>query len=173
MIKEELKLAERLWEEIRSSLSKCGDVGDFNAQELELSDIPRVIWNDRPVLPLSLLHRLGELKVEINEVFWNVYEALVILAAKRLGFKTRMAIVFADALTCIRTHMVGGHKTEAEQCIAQEIFLSKIPFEAEWDPDSPNVKEQILIIYNKFNEWQVDPILYKKEIEGFWKGRDT
>lgn len=173
MEKEEIKLAEKLWEEIRNSLSMCGDVGDFNPEEFELSDIQRVIWNDRPVLPLSLLHRLGELKVEINEVFWNVYEALSILAAKRLGLEKRMAIAFADALTCVRTHMVGGHKTEAEQCIAQEIFLSKIPFEAVWDPDSPTVKTQLLVVYNKFNEWQVDPSLYKKEIEGFWKGRDT
>ena len=173
MKKRELKLAAKLWGEIRDSLLMCGDIGDFSAKDFEYSDIPRVTWNDKPVLPLSLLERLRDLDVEVNEVFWNVYEALAIGAARRLGFEGKMAIVFADSLTCVRTHMVGGHRTQAEQCISQEIFLREVPLESDWDPNSVQVQRQNLLIFKKIREWQHDPALYQREIGKFWNERNT
>lgn len=173
MKKKELKLAADLWDEIRTSLFLCGDIGEFLPEDFEFSDIPRVMRNDRPVLPLLLLERLGDLGIEINEVFWNVYEALAISAARRLGFEGKMAIVFADSLTCVRTGMVGGHRTEAEQCISQEIFLREVPVESVWDPDSAKVQGQNLLIYKKIMGWQLDPAGYQQEISNFWKERDA
>lgn len=173
MKKRGLKSAAKLWGEIRNSLSLCGDIGEFSREDFEYSDIPRVVWNDKPVLPLLLLERLEDLNLEINEVFWNVYEALAIGAAKRLGFEGKMAIVFADSLTCVRTHMVGGHRTEAEQCISQEIYLKEVPLDSEWDPDSVQIQRQHLLIYNKIKEWQSDPVLYEEEIRKFWKERNA
>jgi hypothetical protein len=173
MKKRELKLAAKLWGEIRNSLLLCGDIGEFSPKDFEYSDIPRVTFNNKPVLPLSLLARLEDLDVEVNEVFWNVYEALAIGAAKRLGFEGKMAIVFADSLTCVRTHMVGGHRTEAEQCISQEIFLREVPLDSEWDPNSIQIRKQNLLIYNKIKKWQLDPILYEEEIGRFWKERNA
>ncbi len=173
MKKKELKLAADLWDEIRTSLILCGDIGEFSPEDFEFSDIPRVMRNDRPVLPLLLLERLGDLGIEINEVFWNVYEALAISAARRLGFEGKMAIVFADSLTCVRTGMVGGHRTEAEQCISQEIFLREVPVESVWDPDSAKVQGQNLLIYKKIMGWQLDPAGYQQEISNFWKERDA
>jgi hypothetical protein len=169
MRKTELKLAAKLWGEIRNSLLLCGDIGEFSPKDFEYSDIPRVTWKDKPVLPLSLLERLRDLDVEVNEVFWNVHEALAIGAARRLGFEGKMAIVFADSLTCVRTHMVGGHRTQAEQCISQEIFLREVPLESDWDPNSIDVQRQNLLIYKKIKEWQFDPALYQKEISQFWE----
>ena len=173
MRKTELRLAAKLWGEIRNSLLLCADIGEFSPVNFEYSDIPRVTWNDKPVLPLSLLERLRDLDVEVNEVFWNVYEALAIGAARRLGFEGKMAIVFADSLTCVRTHMLGGHRTQAEQCISQEIFLSEVPLESDWDPNSSDVQRQHLLIYNKIKEWQLDPALYQKEISEFWEERNV
>lgn len=166
-------MAAKLWGEIRNSLLLCGDVGEFSPKDFEYSDIPRVTWNNKPVLPISLLERLEDLDVEVNEVFWNVYEALAIGAAKRLGFEGKMAMVFADSLTCVRTGMVGGHRTEAEQCISQEMFLSGAPPGSEWDPNSIQIQKQSLLIYNKIKEWQFAPILYEEEIRRFWKERNA
>jgi hypothetical protein len=168
-----LKLAAELWGEIRNSLLLCGDIGEFSPEDFEFSDIPRITWNDKPVLPVSLLERLNDLGVEVNEVFWNVYEALAIGAAKRLGFEGKMAIVFADSLTCVRTGMVGGHRTEAEQCISQEMFLREAPRDSEWDPNSIQIQKQSLLIYNKIKKWQGNPILYEEEIRRFWRQRDV
>jgi hypothetical protein len=173
MRKTELRLAAKLWGEIRISLLLCGDIGEFSPEEFEYSDIPRVTWKDKPVLPLSLLERLRDLDVEVNEVFWNVYEALAIGAARKLGFEGKMAVVFADSLTCVRTHMVGGHRTQAEQCISQEIFLREVPLESDWDPNSIDVQRQHLLIYNKVREWQLDPALYQKEISEFWEEQNV
>jgi hypothetical protein len=173
MNKKELKLAAKLWGEIRNSLFLCGDIGEFSPDDFEYTDIPRVTWNERPVLPLSLLERLRDLDVAVNEVFWNVYEALAIGAARRLGFEGKMAIVFADSLTCVRTHMVGGHRTQAEQCISQEIFLREVPLESDWDPNSVQVQRQHLLIFKKIKEWQLDPALYRQEISKFWNERNT
>ncbi len=169
----ELRLAAKLWGEIRNSLSLCGDIGEFSPKDFEYSDIPRVTWNDKPVLPLSFLERLRDLDVEVNEVFWNVYEALAIAAARRLGFEGKMAIVFADSLTCVRTHMLGGHRTQAEQCISQEIFLTAVSLESDWDPNSAEVQRQHLLIYKKIMDWQLDPALYQKETSKFWEERNT
>jgi hypothetical protein len=168
-----LKLAAELWGEIRNSLLLCGDIGGFSPEDFEFSDIPRVTWNNKPVLPVSLLERLKDLGVEVNEVFWNVYEALAIGAAKRLGFQGKMAIVFADSLTCVRTGMVGGHRTEPEQCISQEMFLREVPGDSEWDPNSIQIQKQCLVIYNKIKKWQGNPILYEEEIRRFWRQRDV
>jgi hypothetical protein len=173
MKKRELRLAAKLWGEIRHSLLMCGDIGEFSPEDFEFSDMPRVMWNDKPVLPLSLLERLEELDVKVNEVFWNVYEALTIGAARRLGVEGKMAIVFANSLTCVRTGMVGGHRTEAEQSISQEMFLKEVPLDSEWDPDSIQIQKQILLIYSKIKEWQLDPILYGEEIARFWKERNA
>lgn len=168
----ELELAARLWGEIRNSLLLCGDIGEFSSEDFECSDIPRVLWKDKPVLPFSLLERLGELGVEVNEVFWNVYESLAISAARRLGFQGKMAIVFADSLTCVRTGMLGGHRTEAEQCISQEIFLNQVQVGSEWDPTAPEIQKQLLLIYERIKRWQFAPDVYEKEISDFWKERD-
>lgn len=173
MTKTELRLAAKLWGEIRKSLLLCGDIGEFSPKDFEYIDIPRVIWNEKPVLPLSLLDRLRDLDVEVNEVFWNVYEALALGAARKLGFEGKMAIVFADSLTCVRTHMLGGHRTQAEQCISQEIFLRKVPVESDWDPNSIEVQRQHLLIYKKIKEWQHDPALYQEEISRFWEERNV
>ena len=173
MKRRQLKLAEELWGEIRKSLSLCGDIGEFTPEDFEFSDVPRVMWDDRPVLPLLLLERLEDLGAEINEVFWNVYEALAIGAARRLGFEGKMAIVFADSLTCVRTGMVGGHRTQAEQCISQEIFLREVPVESDWDPDSAQVQRQNLLIFKKVMGWQLDPALYRQEISKFWKEQNA
>jgi hypothetical protein len=81
--------------------------------------------------------------------------------------------VFADSLTCVRTGMVGGHRTEAEQCISQEMFLREAPRDSEWDPNSIQIQKQSLLIYNKIKKWQGNPILYEEEIRRFWRQRDV
>lgn len=168
---EEIELAERLWNEIRESLSLCGEIGDFCPDDFVLEDIPRLTFQGKPVLPLTVLRRLLELEVQINEVFWNVYEALSISAAQKLGFRDELAIAFADALSCLRTGMAGGHHTQAEQCIAQDIFLKAIPYRTEWNSGSIALQKQLKLVFEKFKEWEADPAGYRQEIQRFWAER--
>jgi hypothetical protein len=169
----EIELAERLWNELRESLSLCGEIGEFCPDDFILEDIPRLTLHGKPVLPLPVLRRLLELDVQINEVFWNVYEALAIAAAKKLGFHNELAVAFADALSCLRTGMAGGHHTQAEQCISQDIFLKAIPYRADWNPGSIALQKQLKLVFEKFKEWERDPEGYRREIQQFWAERQV
>jgi len=168
---EELTLAKSLWDEIRQSLELCGDIGEFSPSDFALEDLPRVVWQGKPVLPFPVLRRLTELDGQINEIFWNVYEALGICAGSKLGLDEKLSIAFADSLAIIRTGMAGGHHTEAEQCIAQEIFLSRVPFGSNWNPASPIVQGQLREVFERFKRWQGDSELYGKDIKQFWEER--
>lgn len=168
---QELLLAAKMWDEIRESLALCGDIGRFKAEDFVLEDMPRVVWDGKPVLPLPLLSRLVELGGGINEVFWNAYEALCIAAANRLGLENELALAFADALTCVRTGLVGGNGTETEQCIAQDIFLSELPYGERWNPKSELVQRRCHEIFMKFQRWQVSPEEHRADVEAFLGNR--
>lgn len=167
----ELELANTIWEEIQAALCICGDIGEFSSGDFVTEDIPRVMWHDKPVLPELVLKRTVELGAEINEVYWNVFEALAIAAAQKLGFQRRLSIAFADALACIRTGVVSGHKTQPEQCIAQDIYLKKFNYGADWTPNSKDTQGQIFKIFLKFKEWEADPKQHEHYIENFWASR--
>lgn len=171
MEQRELEFATRVWEEIRASLVLCGDIGDFHPDYFELEDMPRVMWKERPVLPLSIIRREMELGGAINEVYWNVYEAISIAAALRLGFTGDLAVAFGDALTCLRTGIVAGHGTLAEQCIAQDIFMTRVEYGTPWDTDYEPIRSQLREIYLRFKAWEADPEAHKREREEFWSSR--
>ncbi|MCH8029043.1 MAG: hypothetical protein IH874_03830 [Candidatus Dadabacteria bacterium] len=171
MGREELELAAKMWNEIREVLTLCGDIGQFRAEDFVTEDMPRVVWDGKPVLPISLLTRLIELGGGISEVFWNAYEALCIAAANRLGLENKLSVAFADSLTCLRTGWVGGNGTEAEQCIAQDIFLSELSYGEGWDPKSELIQRQVQVMLMKFKTWQGSPEAYRADVAAFWRDR--
>ncbi len=168
----ELEAARRIWDEIRRTLELCGDVGPFRPEDFVWRDLPRVTWQGRPVLPPAVLRMLDETGPAVgNEVVWTVYEAIALAVAARLGFEGRLALGFADALACLRTGVVGGHGTLAEQCIAQDIFLATRSWGEEWDPHDASLKRAVADVYERFAEWRRDPELHARQVEEFWRTR--
>ena len=169
---QDLETARNIWEELRSALELCGDAGPFRPEDFVWRDLPRVTWEGRPVLPPAVLSTLEEKGPAAgNEVVWTAYEAIALVAAGRLGLEGNLALGFADALACLRTGVVGGHGTLAEQCMAQDIFLATRSWGEEWNPDDTGLKRALAAVYERFAAWQKDPALYARQVEEFWRAR--
>jgi len=119
-----LKIARREWENIRTSLEMCGDIGEFDSKDYintRLISISEGLLLVRDLIEMeNKLPTYGYFTQEATYVF----SALASGAAERLGIIGRLAQSFGRGYSWVRTGWFDSSDIENQHVIKQMIFFN-------------------------------------------------
>ncbi len=177
------KIAAQQWKNVRVSLSLCGDIGEFCADDFMLGTIsedtiarsPHTSWTKSVSLysptyyPMYLVENLLGFAEEFTDKRYRSIKALyayveiVNIAAIRLGFTGTLAMGFASGYAHARTGWIAEKGLAEHRAVFTEMFFSQRPRNYEWDFHWNSVQRAFKDIYDKFSQWRDCPDLYRKE----------
>ena len=168
MINKSLEIAGREWEHIRHSLEMCGDIGDFNPEDLRNSEwfigqeyegfISNIVEMDK---------KLSQYGYSTPEAF-NMFTELALMAAEKLGLKEELASDFGIGYGFVRTGLPVYLLLEPKQILFCRMFfpLGGVWY-LDWDFNPSLVKIKLKIVFERFRNWQNNPQLYTQDFEQF------
>ncbi|HLE24517.1 MAG TPA: hypothetical protein VI935_02570 [Thermodesulfobacteriota bacterium] len=175
MINKQLRIARREWENIRQSLEMCGDIGDFNPEDLRNS-----IWFIGQEYE-GFISNIIDMDEKFSQCGYGTSDALNVLtkfasvAAEKLGFKEELASAFGMGYGFVRTGLLAYDKLEPRQILFCKMFYP-LGVNFKWDFNPSMVKTKLKIVFEKFRSWQNNPQLYTQDFAQsqkmgeIWKG---
>jgi len=175
-----LEIARREWGNIRVSLEKCGDIGEFDYEDPVNVKFIRLEG-------LSLVKNLIEMDNKLPKYGYFTPEAacvfttLASIAGERLGLTARFAKTFGSGYAWVRTGCLNLTDVEEYQHLIKQLFFLKLFFPLggffNWDFNSQAVKTKLNLIFYKFITWQDNPSVYiqdvkdyREQLEPLWRG---
>jgi hypothetical protein len=171
MANKPLEIAIREWGNLRSIFERCGDIGDFNSEDLGSSrwfagqEYGGFIANI-----LEMDKKISQCGYATSEAL-NVFAELASNAAEKLGLKEELASAFGMGYGFVRTGLVSYDSLEPMQILFHKMFF---PFlgrtfhlDFDCDFDHPLVKIKLKFVFERFRSWQNDPMLYTQDFERF------
>jgi len=184
-LNEALLIAQREWENVRSSLELSGDIGEFDKEDFMIGVIAEDVIIREPLLsptksvsvyaptfyPMYFVKNLLTMDQKLAKEGYSTIEALYVFveiatkAAERLGLKGSFSMSFGAGYGSARTGWIAekGHPIERELFV--KMFFKNRKKSYDWDFCRSSVKENLNVIFIKFQSWQNDEDLYKKEVK--------
>ena len=162
-----IEIAKREWENIRVSLERCGDIGEFDSKNYARSRISPI--SNGPYLIRNIIEMDNKLPTYsyIADEAGHVYAVLVSRAGERLKLNPRLAETFGKGYSWVRTGFLDFSLAEKRYLIKQ-LFFFKLFFPLGgyfcWDFNSEASKSKLNLIYHKFNTWQNNPSIYFQDV---------
>ncbi len=163
-----LEIANRQWENIRTSLEECGDIGLF------------VYENGTPEIDKgsSLIRSLVEMDSKIPKYSYftieaaNVFATLASKAGATLGLCESLASKFGCGYSLVRTSCLDQNcVNDVQRHILKQLFFFKIFYPLggffDWDFDSPAEKFKLKLVFQMFKGWQDHPESYQQDLTDF------
>ena len=178
-----LKIAEREWKNIGTSLELCGDIGKFCKEDFMIGVIEEDVIVREPLssptksvsfysptyYPMYFLKNLLVMEDKMPDLGYISIEAMYVFielatqAVSRLGLEGNFAMGFGSGYGYVRT----GWIAEKGWAIEREIFYNEFfrgrKIDYNWEFFWNFIKERFLINFNIFRKWKNDPELYMKE----------
>ena len=175
-----LEIAEREWDNIKTSLSLCGDIGEFSKDDFMIGTISEDIIIKYPKIsptksvsgysptyyPMYFIDNLLKMDERFEEKGYRTTEALytyvelVTKAAFRLGLEGNLGGGFGCGYAHVRTGWIAEKGLEEERLKFAEIFFSKGSAKYDWDFHWDSVQNELKNVYDQFVEWKNNPELY-------------
>ncbi len=180
-----LTVAEREWENVRLSLSGCGDIGPFDKKDFMIGVIKEdVIIREQLVSPtksvsvyaptfypmyfinnlLAMDERLQERGYSTSEALY-VYIELATRASERLGLSGTFAMAFGAGYGSVRTGWIAEKGFPVEREIFSDMFFRGRKKDYGWDFYWTSVRERLKEILDRFRSWQDDEELFQREVK--------
>ena len=166
------QIAKREWENISVSLELCGNIGKF--------DLVRYIEKEP-----QLIRNLIGMEKKIPEHDYLTREAAYVFtelgkeAGERLGLTSELAKAFGGGYSWVRTgwfdliNLEFGDFDFLEDHLTRKIFFFRLFFpmkeDFSWVFDSPDVTFSFKSIFERFSNWQNDPVGYDRDLEHYKK----
>jgi hypothetical protein len=167
MIDKAVQVAGREWENLRSYLEMCGDIGGF-----DFDDLRDCKWfNERNYHEgfisniINMQEKLPQCEYATPEAM-NVLTVLASKAAERLGLEEDLALAFGMGYGLVQTGLLSGQTVEPRQIIFHRMFY---PFgvNPDWNFAPDLVKKKLKIVYERFRSWQDNPETYGHDLNYF------
>ena len=178
-----LTLAMKEWENIRESLSLCGDIGDFSSKDFMVGIIQEdVIVRDPQKSPTKSVSLFSPTYYPVyfvknilamNDKFPDegygspealyAYIELANMAARRLGFKGGLAMGFGAGYANVRTGWIAEKGWAQERKLFHDIYFENNPENYDWKPYWNSVKESFRKVFDKFTSWKNNQELYRED----------
>jgi hypothetical protein len=157
-----IQIARREWENIRSSLEMCGDIGEFDSKN-HVSSISTLISSD-----LLLFRNLIEMENKLPTYGYFTPEAAYVFTAfassagERLGLMGRLAQTFGSGYSLVRTGCLDPKRTEKQHLEQMVFFKLFFPLGGgfNWKFNSSLVKVKLKTVFDRFVAWQNAPRSY-------------
>ena len=79
-------LKKSIWKEISNVLNPRFDIGEFSNEFLHNEDIPRIIYNNKSVIPDSIFKKIIQTPNKDSEIYSIALESLALAAFLRIVF---------------------------------------------------------------------------------------
>ncbi|MEE9238875.1 MAG: hypothetical protein V3U58_04860 [Thermodesulfobacteriota bacterium] len=184
-LNEALLIAQREWENVRSSLELSGDIGEFDKEDFMIGVIAEDVIIREPLLsptksvsvyaptfyPMYFVQNLLAMDQKLAKEGYSTIEALYVFveiatkAAERLGLKGSFSMSFGAGYGSARTGWIAEKGYPIERELFVKMFFKNRKKSYDWDFCRSSVKENLNVIFIKFQSWQNDEDLYKKEVK--------
>ncbi len=179
-IQRALQIAEREWENIKTSLEKYGDIGEFDSIDYLNGRIASASEDSLLVRNLIEMDNKFATHGYFTQEAAYVFAMLASKAAKRLGLICSLAQTFGCGYSWIRTGYFDSNRLEKQHIIKQLFFLKIFfPLGVYFNRyfDSPEVKTKLRVVLHMFARWQDNPMSYiedveryREQLEPLWRG---
>jgi len=180
-----LVIAQREWENVRSSLELSGDIGEFDKGDFMIGVIEEDVIIREPLLsptksvsvyaptyyPMYFVKNLLTMDQKLAKEGYSTIEALYVFveiatkAAERLGLNGSFSMSFGAGYGSARTGWIAEKGYPLERELFVKMFFRNRNEGYDWDFFWNSVKENLNGIFIKFQAWQNDESLYKKEVK--------
>jgi len=184
-LNEALLIAQREWENVRSSLELSGDIGEFDKEDFMIGVIEADVIIREPFLsptksvsvyaptyyPMYFVKNLLTMDQKLATEGYSTEEALYVFielatrAVERLGLKGSFSMSFGTGYGSARSGWIAEKGYPRERELFVEMFFRNRKKNYDWDFFWNSVKENLNGIFIKFQAWQNDETLYKKEVK--------
>ncbi len=184
-LNEALLIAQREWENVRSSLELSGDIGEFDKEDFMIGVIEEDVIIREPFLsptksvsvyaptyyPMYFVKNLLTMDQKLATEGYSTEEALYVFielatkAAGRLGLKGSFSMSFGAGYGSARSGWIAEKGYPRERELFVEMFFRNRKKSYDWDFFWNSIKEDLNGIFIKFQAWQNDETLYKKEVK--------
>lgn len=178
-----LKIAEREWNNVRTSLELCGDTGNFCREDFIVGIIDEDIILREPLksptksvsfysptyYPMYFLRNLLVMEDKLPDLGYRSVEAmyvfieLVTKAASRIGLEGNFAMGFGNGYGYVRTGWLAEKGWAVERDTFYKQFFEGRKTKYDWEFFWDSIKKRFLTNFNTFKSWQNDPELHRKE----------
>lgn len=173
LVQNALEIANREWENIRTSLEECGDIGVFN-DESQLYDN----GSSRIDKCFSLVRSLIEMDSKLPKYGYftmdaaHVFATLASKAGVTLGLCESLAYKFGCGYSLVRTSCLDRNcVNDIQRHVLKQLLFFKIFYPLggffDWDFDSPAEQLKLELVFHMFTDWQKKPESYRRDLTDF------
>jgi len=184
-LRKALEVAWREWENVRSSLKLAGDIGEFNKEDFMIGIIEEDVIIREPLLsptksvsgysptfyPMYFVKNLLAMDEKLGKDGYRTIEALYVFvelatkASERLGLNGSFSMSFGAGYASARSGWIAEKGYPLERDLFVKMFFRNRKKSYDWDYYWTSVREDLKQIFSKFESWQGDEKLYKKEVK--------
>jgi len=184
-LRKALEVAWREWENVRSSLKLAGDIGEFNKEDFMIGIIEEDVIIREPLLsptksvsgysptfyPMYFVKNLLAMDEKLGKDGYRTIEALYVFvelatkASERLGLNGSFSMSFGAGYASARSGWIAEKGYPLEKDLFVKMFFRNRKKSYDWDYYWTSVREDLKQIFSKFESWQGDEKLYKKEVK--------
>lgn len=180
-----IAIAQREWENVRSSLELAGDIGEFDKEDFMIGVIEEDVIIREPLLsptksvsgysptfyPMYFVKNLLTMDEKLGKEGYKTIEALYVFvelatkASERLGLSGSFSMSFGAGYGSARTGWIAEKGYPLERDLFVKMFFRNRTKNYTWDFYWTSVRENLSEIFSKFDAWQNDESLYKREVK--------
>ena len=166
-----ISILAREWETLRSCFRECGDIGNFNLEDVKRSGF--LLGEEEGFISnvISMDNKRPKYGYATPEAL-NVCAVLASIAASKLGLEEDFAPAFGKGYGFARTGFISYYRVDPRQILFYKMFF---PLGGAWDlycDVYPNlylnlIKKRLRTVLDKFKNWQNNPELYTQDLMEF------
>jgi len=184
-LNEALVIAQREWENVRTSLEPVGDIGEFDKEDFMIGVIEEDVIIREPLhsptksvsgysptfYPMYFVRNLLTMDEKMGKDGYRTIEALYVFvelatkAAERLGLTGSFSMSFGAGYGSARSGWIAEKGYPLERELFVKMFFKNRKKGYDWDYNWTSVRENLNQIFTKFESWQNNEKLYKKEVK--------
>jgi len=184
-LNEALVIAQREWENVRTSLEPAGDIGEFDKEDFMIGVIEEDVIIREPLnsptksvsgysptfYPMYFVKNLLTMDEKMGKDGYRTIEALYVFvelatkAAERLGLIGSFSMSFGAGYGSARSGWIAEKGYPIERELFVKMFFRNRKKSYDWDYNWTSVRENLNQIFTKFESWQKNEKLYKKEVK--------
>ena len=170
---------------MRTSLEPAGDIGEFDKEDFMIGVIEEDVIIREPLnsptksvsgysptfYPMYFVKNLLTMDEKMEKDGYRTIEALYVFvelatkAAERLGLTGSFSMSFGAGYGSARSGWIAEKGYPIERELFVKMFFRNRKKSYDWDYNWNSVRENLNQIFTKFESWQKNEKLYKKEVK--------
>jgi hypothetical protein len=161
------------WEIMRLYFDRCGEIGEFDFEELLNSEAMRGEEEGFIAKTVAMYENFPENGYNSPDAFYIIV-IMASHAAGKLGLSREIALSFGKGYSFVRTGFISYDSIEPKQFLFHKLFypLGSVSSIA-WDDDPSVLTQKIKKVFERFRSWDENPKSFELDYLLYTKADDT